>query len=248
MAFTPATLLVFTLGPSRERERRRLLPASAAAEEQALYAGCLGAALEAGLEAGCSVVVSTPERLALPPRIVQHRQPNGDFAARLGQAMTRARQAYPGPLVVVGTDVPGLLAAHLETALDALTGGPRRAVLGPSPDGGFYLLAIDEPIPELLAQVRWSHPRTQADLAGALRRAGFEVVLLPPLRDLDRRSDLERLLAGRSPALGTLGRSLVARLATVLAALKAVFLGPAERPRLLLEVPLLPGRAPPLPR
>lgn len=195
------TLLVFTRGPAAERRHRRLLPGRLSALERRLYAGCLEAAVEAGVETGCRVEISSPRRVALPgasrgafaPRIV--RQDGGDFGSRLSRALQLAESRTAAPLVVVGTDVPGLTGRHVREALDALAEKEDRAVIGPSPDGGIYLLAASRPISHLLARVAWCRPETRRSLVERLETAGFEVTELAPLADLDRASDLVSWLA-----------------------------------------------------
>jgi uncharacterized protein len=195
MTSTASTLLVFTLGPERESRARRLLPVPLAAHERELHRRGLDRALEAGRAAGCRVLVSSPAELELPVAVTALAQPAGSFGERLGAALDEAFARQGGPVVVVGTDVPELAPEHIRESLLWLGAGARRAVIGPSPDGGFYLLATSEPLTGLLARVRWRHRETRRDLERALEAAGFEVVHLAPLADLDHRPDLERWLA-----------------------------------------------------
>src|SRR5436305_1386796 len=194
------TLLVFTLGAPRESARRRLAPAGLQGMETALRQACFDAALAAGRACGCRLTVCSPERGRLPEGVEHLPQRGGDFGARLEGACAAVGRRR-GPLVVVGTDVPGLADRHLREALDLLAGDPRRVVLGPSPDGGVYLLAAAAALPPL-GDVRWCRPTTLADLSGVLAAAGREVVLLAPLADLDRPADLDRLLADRGSGKG----------------------------------------------
>lgn len=248
MNATRPTLLVFTLGPHREARRRPLLPASLQGFATGIHAAGLAAALAAGRECGCRLVVSTPQPLPLAEDVTFSPQRGAGFGERLADAV-RAGATGGGPLVVVGTDVPELGASHLQKALDGLAEDPGRVVLGPSPDGGLYLLAAARPIAELLAQVAWCRPDTLHRLCDLLARAGFRVELLEPLADLDGPGDLERWLAARfpasSPALLPAWRSLARRLRQLLAAWKL----PAS-PRLLgrpclSTVTVRAARAPP---
>ncbi len=192
---SPSTLLVFTLGAQREQRRRRLLPGSMAPEERALHQGCLDGALEAGRANACRLQVCSPAALALPADCDRLAQPGRDFGERLASAMGRARIGASVPLVVVGSDVPDLSSSHVAQALDLLAGRPQRVVLGPSRDGGVFLLASHGPMEECFGAVRWCSRTTRRTLVRALEQAGWEVVLLDPLGDLDLRSDLERWLA-----------------------------------------------------
>lgn len=239
------TLLIFTLGAAGERARRPLLPAAHGGAELELRQTCLDAALAAGRAAGCRLEVSSPGPLALPGDVHRAGQQGDGFGERLERACAAAGRRGAGPLVVVGTDVPGLTAGHLRRALQHLAAEPDAVVLGPSPDGGFYLLASARPLPGLAGLARWCRRDTLATLRRSLAAAGRRVVLLAPLADLDRRRDLERWLAAARLAAGGAWRSLLRRLAAVLAALRRPpgwRLPPRLRP---LPLPVRAARPPP---
>ncbi len=236
------TLLVFTLGPRRERRRRRLLPRQLTEWEEALHRECLAAALAAGRDAGCEVVVAAPAGAAVPEGVNRFEQEGSSFGERLTRAIAAA--ARPAPLLVVGTDVPGLTTEPLRAALAELATDPSRVVLGPSPDGGLYLLAATRPLPDL-TRVPWQRRDTLRALVALLEARGCEIVLLTPLADVDRRTDFERLLA-EAPLVPRPMRVLLDRLRAALLLLarplRPSILG---RPR-LAPVPVRAGRAPPL--
>jgi uncharacterized protein DUF2064 len=239
------TLLVFTLGAARESARRSLLPEELRHVEIGVREGCLEAALAAGRACGCRLEVSSPSPVEVPPEVRNVSQSGSDFGSRLEQAMRASFARGAGPLLVVGTDVPGLAARHLSQALAFLAGDCDRVVLGPSPDGGFYLLAANRPIADLAATTRWCRRGTLRGLLRALRAAGRPVTLLEPLADLDRRSDLERWLAvrpGRDGRWLRLSRLLRRLLAAISRPLIPAVLG---RPRPAWAAPVT-GRAPPV--
>lgn len=190
-----ATLLVFTLGASWETRRRKLLPAGWNQAERALHRACLDETLAAGRASGCRLVVSSPRALELPTDVERLPQTGKSFGVRLQHAFSAAQAMKAGPVVLVGSDVPGLTAAHLHRTFDLLARDPARVVIGPSPDGGIYLLAANRPIADSLPGVRWCCDSTLRSLKRVLRREGYRVCLLPPLRDLDRQADLEAWLA-----------------------------------------------------
>lgn len=192
----PATLVIFSLGPERERARRRLLPGDWSEVELRLHRQGLETALEAGRSCGFRVVVSAPGELDLPPGVERAPQVGRTFGERLEHALRRVRADRPGgPVVVVGSDVPGLTPDHLVRALALLEDDAERVVVGPSPDGGFYLLASRRPVEDHFAAVRWRRRDTLASLLTSLEAAGRPVAFLPALADLDRRSDLEHWLS-----------------------------------------------------
>lgn len=195
-----ATLLVFTLSPTGETGRRPLLPARLRGAEIGLRAEWLTTALDAGRRSGCRLVVCSPHPEALPagargPEVIHLPQRGGSFGERLADAFESALVVAGGaPVVMVGSDAPGLTPRHVRGALDRLAARPRSVVVGPSRDGGLYLLATTAPIPGLASRVRWCRRGTFASLARLLARGGRKRIDLPPLRDLDRPADLERWL------------------------------------------------------
>jgi len=240
----PPTLLVFTLGAERERARRRLLGDRLATREVELHRACLDRALRAGEEAGCRVEVSSPATLDLPLAVARYGQSGDSFGERLRRAVRAAEGRAQGPLVVVGTDIPDLSSDLVRRATAQLERDPNALVVGPSPDGGFYLLAGRAPLEEVLGSIRWCSKHALDSLLQAAEEAGRAVVLLPALTDLDRRSDLESWVARTRMSGGPL-RSLLRDFRQLLAALKR----PDEHPsidRLAMGFSTIDrGRAPP---
>jgi 2-phospho-L-lactate guanylyltransferase (CobY/MobA/RfbA family) len=248
---SPPTLLIFTLGAARESEHRALVPAPLRELEIGVRAACLDSALDAGRACGCRLEVSSPGAIALPADARGVPQEGAGFGVRLEAAMRAAFAGFPGgagPLVVVGTDVPGLAASHLARALSLLDEDADRVVLGPSPDGGLYLLAARRPIDQLATRTRWCRRDTLRGLLRALAEAGRPVTLLAPLADLDRPADLDRWLGrGREPGatLAARWRALTVLLRGALAGLRRPLAAPPPLAPRLAFAPRLAGRAPP---
>jgi uncharacterized protein len=90
----------------------------------------------------------------------------------------------PGPVVLVGTDIPDLAASHVAAAFRLL--GRHDLVFGPAADGGFWLVGARHPrtLPVMFTGVRWSGPHALEDaLAGLPRR--FSVGVAARLADVD---------------------------------------------------------------
>jgi glycosyltransferase A (GT-A) superfamily protein (DUF2064 family) len=107
--------------------------------------------------------------------------------------MSRAieRHVAHGPVVIIGSDAPTLPRAYLHQALDELMA--HEVVIGPSEDGGYYLIGATKPLPELFVDVHWS---TAEVLPTTLQRlGGRSSVVLPPWHDVDEAADLLRLRA-----------------------------------------------------
>lgn len=111
----------------------------------------------------------------------------------LGDRMSRALYSFgPGPVVVIGADIPGITAPRIAEAFAAL--GRADAVLGPAPDGGYWLIgwAGRRALPvRLFEGVRWSTAHTRADTLAGLRDC--RVALVSELQDVDTVADLSRV-------------------------------------------------------
>ncbi len=117
--------------------------------------------------------------------------------ATLGERMRNAASDLLergfGRVVLVGADLPTLPAAYVEDALERLSRPQESLVLGPSEDGGYYLIGLTRVHDELFDGIPWGAAdvlhRTQ-EAAAALR---LPVELLPIWYDVDLPSDLQRV-------------------------------------------------------
>jgi uncharacterized protein len=115
-------------------------------------------------------------------------QSEGDLGARLTDATGRAFARGASRVAVAGTDAPGLARGRVVAALDALDAAD--VAIGPSADGGYYLLALRQPRPELFAGMAWSTPSVATDTRARAAAAGLVVHELPVLRDVDTLEDV----------------------------------------------------------
>ncbi len=98
----------------------------------------------------------------------------------------------PGPVVLVGADIPALDARHIAGAFRLL--GRHDLIFGPAEDGGFWLVGARDPrrLPRLFERVRWSGPYALADtLAGLPRR--IKIGYADKLEDVDDGDAYRRL-------------------------------------------------------
>lgn len=122
------------------------------------------------------------------------RQRGQDLGERLGLAFLTLLRRHSAALVI-GTDSPTLAPRALRAALRELRACP--AVLGPSPDGGFYLIGLRRAeakgIAGLLRGVRWGTAFAFRDTLRNLLRRGLACSVLEPCADVDRPEDFRRL-------------------------------------------------------
>jgi rSAM/selenodomain-associated transferase 1 len=112
---------------------------------------------------------------------------------RLAQATAAAFAGGARRVIVIGTDSPWLSAQDLQRACDALS--QAEVALGPTEDGGYYLIGLARPSPMLFDGISWSGPRVCAETLQRAKRAGLRVHLLPKGYDVDHPEDVQRWLA-----------------------------------------------------
>ena len=96
-------------------------------------------------------------------------------------------------VVLIGGDLPALPLAILDEAFAQLSCREHKVVLGPSCDGGYYLIGMNRPTPELFDNMTWSHDQVLAESTARLRRLNVPFTMLPSWFDIDTRDDLQRL-------------------------------------------------------
>jgi rSAM/selenodomain-associated transferase 1 len=149
--------------------------------------------------AGERLVAFTPPEQAgavraLVPRGVRLVPQRGaDLGARMsGLLEDLLTEGYAGALVV-GTDTPTLPTAYLAEAATALRAAAADVVLGPSEDGGYYLIGLTAPAPDLFVDMAWSTATVYEETLSRARAGGRRIAILPTWFDVDRIADLARL-------------------------------------------------------
>lgn len=214
-------LIVFLKHPEVGKVKTRLAPAlgdeTAVDLYRALCEEMLGATTPRPGEYERLVFFAPPEAAdsvrAWLPGLRLLPQAGGDLGARMGAAFARTFQRGAERAAIVGTDVPGVSRATVSEALEVLDTAD--VVLGPAEDGGYYLLALKQPCPELFHGIAWSTPQVLDETVARARGAGRRVALLARLRDIDTPDDLRAEWARVSSLLGArddLRRRIEARL------------------------------------
>ncbi|MGH7247922.1 MAG: TIGR04283 family arsenosugar biosynthesis glycosyltransferase, partial [Pseudomonadota bacterium] len=117
-------------------------------------------------------------------------QGEGDLGDRMERALRHGLERADAT-VVVGSDLPGLAPRVFEQAREALMRSA--AVLGPSDDGGFYLIGLARCPEGLLSGLPWSQSDTCERTIERLRARGLQVQMLERWFDVDIPADLKRL-------------------------------------------------------
>jgi uncharacterized protein len=193
-----AQLLVLAKAPVPGRVKTRLTPPFTPQEAAMLAEAALADTLEAGASSSFARHVlaladqwATPGalRAELPGRFEVVPQRGGGLDERIAAAFDDTYAAQPLPIVLIGMDTPQVTPGLLETVAWPLVSGEADAVFGPAEDGGFWLLGLRRPDPELVLGVPMSAADTGRAQLARLRAAGLRVRQVPELIDVDTVDD-----------------------------------------------------------
>jgi uncharacterized protein len=200
---------VFARWPESGLVKTRLSPALPPVLANRLYEGMLRDALSAceQTDAGERLLYwadapGNRDSFPVPSAYVVRDQDGTDLGHRLRAAFDDLLADSMDRAVVIGADCPDLDAPRIEAAFAALE--IHDLVVGPTPDGGYYLIGLRRPAPELFDGVSWG---TERVLEETLARARpLSVSLLDHLADLDTPADLVAYVARRCGAPETPAR------------------------------------------
>jgi hypothetical protein len=144
------------------------------------------------------------ERLA--PGFALIAQRGEDLGARQGAVVAQTIGLGLTAALLIGTDAPTLPRECLDEAVDLVMAPGVDLVLGPTEDGGYYLIGLRRPCPALFEDMPWSSSAVLARTLDRGRRLGLRVACLPRWYDVDTGADLDRLGAELTAIPGALPR------------------------------------------
>lgn len=187
-------LIVFTRFPQVGRVKTRLIPAlgadGAAQLHREMTVHTLGCASELGRQHGIEIEVWFADanieamQRTFGKDLRYLHQGEGD----LGQRIVNAIGDRIENTVVIGTDCPELSARHVLAAFAFLQS--HDVVLGPATDGGYYLIGLNRPLPELFRGIAWGTDSVCVETRQIAADRKLSVASLDSLSDIDRPEDL----------------------------------------------------------
>lgn len=183
---------VFAREPRLGRVKTRL--ASQIGESRALdcYVETLDIAIEAASNHALELwYEGKPSPSWIERRLALKQQPEGDLGTRMLAAFC------DGVEIVIGSDIPMISSSYVDRAAELLSRAD--LVLGPTEDGGYCLIGMQQPISLYFRGVKWSSSRVFAETLNIARRENARVELLPQLWDIDDAAGYNRWQAIREP-------------------------------------------------
>lgn len=191
-------LIVFSRYPVTGRTKTRLIPALGAGGAAELHrqmgAWTLRSARQSVSRGSCALQVyytggdAVQMAAWLGPDLDFCEQDGDDLGARLHNAFSRAFAEGAKRVAIVGTDCPGLTPPAIRKAFAMLRS--HDVVLGPTDDGGYYLVGLRQPVAQLFGEIDWGTASVFGATIERAEAAGLVIGLLPSLRDVDTIDDL----------------------------------------------------------
>lgn len=191
-------LLVFAKVPRPGDVKTRLSPVLTPEESARLYAAFLEDALRQyrSLPVDVRLYLSPPlpdaQMDGVPDEIPIFEQTGDTLGDRMRNAFAASLDDYER-CCVIGTDHPTLPTAYIRKAFDVLE-RDRSLCIGPSEDGGYYLLGMSAFYPEVFADMTYSHSQVFADTLARVDRTDAHLTVLPRWYDVDTPRALARLI------------------------------------------------------
>lgn len=118
--------------------------------------------------------------------VTQH---GADLGERMSFELNRCLKAHTAA-IIVGSDCPFIQCEDYLEAYDALSSGAQ-VTLGPSLDGGYYLIGLSTPLPVLFEDIRWGTDQVFGATLARIENNGLRWMRLPERADIDSPEDLD---------------------------------------------------------
>ncbi|MDH4098403.1 MAG: TIGR04282 family arsenosugar biosynthesis glycosyltransferase [Nitrospira sp.] len=205
-----AALVIFAKAPIPGQVKTRLCPPLTPDEAATLHGSFVLDMLERTKTATTQFKLPLDRYLACAPssthvffKIMEERQGvklidqvGDDLGGRMTQAFDVLFSRGYHRVVIVGTDVPTLPLDYFKQALAQLE--THDLVLGPALDGGYYLIGLRKPAPDLFADIPWSTDRVLTLTQEKAHGLRLTTATIPPWRDVDTIEDLTALIEAES--------------------------------------------------
>jgi len=195
---------IMTKAPEPGKVKTRLTPPltpDEAAELNRCFLKDLAQSIAAAgkTSAGLGVAVYTPQGSEaayveiLPPEFMLLPQRGSDFGERLIHAAEDLFKLGFESVCLINSDSPTVPASSFASAANELAKPGDKIVLGPSDDGGYYLIGLKKLDRRIFEQIDWSTERVFQQTMGQAEKMNVPVHLLPSGFDIDDRTSLQRL-------------------------------------------------------
>lgn len=194
---TKKLLCIFSRYPAPGVCKTRLIPELGARGAARLQQYMTEHILHVGQKVACDVLLclrgGTPAEVSgwLGAGVLYRYQQGGGLGQRMVHQLKASFADGYQQVVLIGADCPAIDQPLLDQAFLALDS--HDLVLGPSLDGGYYLIGMKQLSPELFSDIDWGTGKVAQQTMAAAELLGFSVLTLPVLGDVDCGDDLQTL-------------------------------------------------------
>ncbi|WP_019504067.1 TIGR04282 family arsenosugar biosynthesis glycosyltransferase [Pleurocapsa sp. PCC 7319] len=115
-------------------------------------------------------------------------QVSGDLGHKMHLAFDRSFKLGNQRVVTIGIDCPDINQEILENAFNSLQ--KQDLVLGPAKDGGYYLIGLNQTLPQLFQNIDWGTEKVLNQTKYIAQQLNLSIHFLPTLSDVDLPQDL----------------------------------------------------------
>lgn len=188
-------LLIFIKNPEPGKVKTRLAATVGPQKAYQIYLKLLSITIDAASEADADRQVwyssyIDSEDFISESTFVKKAQSGEDLGARMLYAFESGFNEGYKNIVIIGSDCPDVNPGVLEKAFSELR--EHDLVIGPSADGGYYLLGMKNLYKTLFGEIDWSTERVLEQTLEKANSLSLSVTCLPELNDIDTVEDLEK--------------------------------------------------------
>jgi rSAM/selenodomain-associated transferase 1 len=204
-----AAIILFAKEPGEVEIKKRLSPLFSNAIRIVLYKAFLKDIFKSlkGIRQADKILAYSsrgyPVYLAgLMPDFILHKQKGDNLGMRMLNAAKFAESKGYDKSIIIGTDSPNLPLEYIQDAVRGLNKAD--IVIGPTTDGGYYLIGFKKPCVNIFQGVKWSLDRVFSKTKANLLKKKKKLLILKSWYDIDRPEDLIRLRSdlGKTKAKG----------------------------------------------
>ncbi len=193
------SLIIFAKDPVPGKVKTRLAPYVTLTDAAELYKAFIADTISKTDRLECEqvTIAYTPSNAesrfrAICGQSVNYIPQKGhNLGERMKNAFTHSFDKGPGRTVIIGTDSPTLPVSYLRDAFDVLK--EVSVTIGPTFDGGYYLIGLSERNDTILDEIDWSTSRVFSQTLTKIQSINRQFHVLPPWYDVDTSDNLEFL-------------------------------------------------------
>jgi len=195
-------LIIFTKYPENGRVKTRLAETLGEAFASEFYKMCAGYIFNECIKlkrSGIDLLIFYAEeedrnkiRGWVPESFELFRQEGENLGERMYNAFSHLLKFNAEKAVLIGTDIPDISFSLIEKSFEYLD--DHEAVIGPSSDGGYYLIGLSKLNKDIFTGIQWSTGKVLENTLIKLKERNLSYKLLPELIDIDKESDIMKWL------------------------------------------------------